>query len=37
MKLPLWVSLGTLSVVGIATASVALQRFSWSIVGGMPC
>lgn len=34
MKLPLWVSLGTLSIVGIATASVALKGFSWSIVGG---
>lgn len=34
MKLPLWVSLGTLSIVGIGTASVALKGFSWSIVGG---
>lgn len=34
MKLPLWVSLGTLMVVGISTASVDLGEFSWSIVGG---
>ncbi|WP_455835500.1 DUF3100 domain-containing protein [Pseudarthrobacter siccitolerans] len=34
MKLPLWLSLSVLTVLGIATASVAAKGFSLSIVGG---
>ncbi|UVJ40531.1 DUF3100 domain-containing protein [Arthrobacter sp. CJ23] len=34
VKLPLWVSMGALSLVGMATASVAAKGFNWSIVGG---
>jgi Protein of unknown function (DUF3100) len=34
VKLPLWLSMGVLSVIGICTASVAAKGFSWNIVGG---
>ncbi|MDQ0921904.1 MFS family permease [Pseudarthrobacter sp. W1I19] len=34
MKLPLWLSLSVLTVLGIATASVAAKGFSLTIVGG---
>jgi hypothetical protein len=34
MKLPLWLSMGVLSIIGICTASVAAKGFSWNIVGG---
>lgn len=34
VKLPLWVSMGALSLIGIATATVAAKGFNWSIVGG---
>jgi MFS family permease len=34
MKLPLWLSLSVLTVLGIATASVAAKGFSLSIVAG---
>ncbi|WP_045731087.1 DUF3100 domain-containing protein [Pseudarthrobacter chlorophenolicus] len=34
MKLPLWLSLSVLTVLGIGTASVAAKGFSLSIVGG---
>ncbi|MCU1574553.1 MAG: hypothetical protein JWO93_2635 [Micrococcaceae bacterium] len=34
VKLPLWLSLGVLSIIGICTASVAAKGFSWNIVGG---
>jgi len=34
VKLPIWLAMSVLSIVGIATASVAAKSFSWSIVGG---
>jgi hypothetical protein len=34
VKLPLWLSLGVLTVLGIGTASVAAKTVSWQIVGG---
>ncbi|MEU6841849.1 DUF3100 domain-containing protein [Streptomyces sp. NPDC046716] len=34
IKLPLWLSLGILTVLGLGTASVAAKKVSWDIVGG---
>ena len=34
VKLPLWLTMSVLSVIGIVTASVAAKGFSWQIVGG---
>ncbi|MEV7134158.1 DUF3100 domain-containing protein [Arthrobacter sp. NPDC093128] len=34
ITLPLWLSLSVLTVLGVATASIAAKGFSWSIVGG---
>ncbi|WAP60170.1 DUF3100 domain-containing protein [Streptomyces sp. S465] len=34
VKLPLWLSLAVLTVLGIGSASVAATSFSWRIVGG---
>ncbi|WP_026556015.1 DUF3100 domain-containing protein [Arthrobacter sp. 35W] len=34
VSLTLWLSLGTLTVLGVATASVAAKGFNWTIVGG---
>ncbi len=34
VKLPLWLSLGVLTVLGLGTATVAAKGFNWSIVGG---
>ncbi|WP_427015552.1 DUF3100 domain-containing protein [Pseudarthrobacter sp. P1] len=34
VSMPLWLSLGILTILGIATASVAAKGFSWTIVGG---
>jgi len=34
ISLPLWLSLSVLTVLGVATASVAAKGFSWTIVAG---
>ena len=34
ITLPLWLSLSVLTVLGVATASIAAKGFSWSIIGG---
>jgi hypothetical protein len=34
ITLPLWLSLSVLTVLGVATASIAAKGFSWSILGG---
>ncbi|WP_432178690.1 DUF3100 domain-containing protein [Streptomyces sp. NBC_00063] len=34
IKLPLWLSLGALTVLGLGTAFVAAKKVSWGIVGG---
>lgn len=34
VKLPLWLSLGVLSILGLATASVAAKGLHWNILGG---
>jgi len=34
VKLPLWLSLGTLSILGVGTASVAAKGLHWNIIGG---
>ncbi|WP_413105468.1 DUF3100 domain-containing protein [Streptomyces sp. Inha503] len=34
VKLPLWLSLGVLTVLGIGAASVAARALSWQIIGG---
>lgn len=34
VKLPLWLSLGVLTILGLATASVAAKGLHWNVVGG---
>ncbi len=34
VRLPLWLSLGVLTVLGIGTASVTAKTLSWQIIGG---
>jgi len=34
VKLPVWLTMSVLSIIGIATASVAAKGISWQIVGG---
>ncbi|MER7010228.1 DUF3100 domain-containing protein [Saccharopolyspora sp. NPDC000359] len=34
VTLPLWLSLAVLTVLGLGTASIAAEAFSWKIVGG---
>ncbi|ALE04467.1 hypothetical protein AL755_01960 (plasmid) [Arthrobacter sp. ERGS1:01] len=34
VKLPLWLSLGTLTILGVGTASVAAKGLHWNIIGG---
>lgn len=34
VKLPLWLSLSVLSILGVATASVAAKGLHWSVIGG---
>ncbi|WP_104087160.1 DUF3100 domain-containing protein [Arthrobacter sp. GMC3] len=34
VKLPLWLSLSVLSILGVATASVAAKGLHWNVIGG---
>lgn len=34
VKLPLWVSLSVLTILGVATASVAAKGLHWNVIGG---
>ncbi|MGA7204879.1 MAG: DUF3100 domain-containing protein [Specibacter sp.] len=34
VRLPLWLSLGVLSILGVGTASVAAKGLHWNIIGG---
>lgn len=34
VKLPLWVSLSTLTILGVGTASVAAKGLHWNVIGG---